>query len=337
MRRRGIKLIEMVVVTAIIACLVLVGILCVFKAREAARLAQCANNLKQLGLAVQNYVSTWEVLPPTSGRAAGGNDFSMKVRSIPFMEATGWYNALNESTLSTAPQNWTSQSYLVYCFLCPSDANVPCGIESHPFLSGSSHQLGYSSYPNNIGTLFRNNGGKFDGPAYVLGEPSFGPPLTLGMILDGTANTVIFSEWIRGRNGSREEGLFQVYSAAAALPARDGYCDLDTQFAAACLASHVLDPTLGDHKGRLWMRGNCGEGGGYSHIMPPNQKACQFQGNTLGPFETMIGASSYHAGGVNVGLVDGSVKFISDRVNPGMWRSLATYEVGSRPVGPSSY
>ena len=57
----------------------------------------------------------------------------------------------------------------------------------------------------------------------MLGEPSFGPPVTMRMIIDGTANTVMFSEWIRGRNGSKEEGLFQVYSAATAFPARDGY------------------------------------------------------------------------------------------------------------------
>jgi prepilin-type processing-associated H-X9-DG protein len=331
----------MVVVTAIIGCLVLLGIHFVVQAREAGRRASCANNLKQLVLAVQNYSSTWEVLPPTSGKLAGGNDFSMKARLLPFMDSSHLYSDLNHAKLSTDPANWTSQCFLVYWFLCPSDANVPCGVEPSPAGVGSPRQIGYSSYPNNIGTLFRKNDGKFDGPAYVLGKASLGPPVTLGMIVDGTANTVMFSEWIRGRNGSTEHGLFQVYSAAATLPTRDSYYDgeyaLDTQFAAPCLASNVLDSTLGDHKGRLWMRGNCGEGGGYSHIMPPNQKACLFQRDALDPFHTMIGVSSNHPGGVNVGMVDGSVKFISDHVNPATWRSLATYELGSRPVGPSIY
>src|SRR5262249_43986392 len=162
--------------------------------------------------------------------------------------------------------NWTCKCTVMSLFLCPADANVPCGIESPPSHTGPSRQVGSTNYPNNIGTLYRANGGKFDGPAYVLGEPGFGPPVTLGMVFDGTANTAIFSEWVQGRGGSRpgEEGPSRVYSAPMSLPARDGYStndDLENQFAAPCRASSVLDPILGDHKGQVWMRGNCGEGG----------------------------------------------------------------------------
>ena len=94
------------------------------------------HNLKQLGLGVQNYASAWEVLPPTSGQLAGGNDFSMKARLDSVHGGDCLVQLLNQSMLSTDPQNWTCQCYLVYWFLCPSDANVPCGIEPHPSVAG---------------------------------------------------------------------------------------------------------------------------------------------------------------------------------------------------------
>jgi prepilin-type processing-associated H-X9-DG protein len=325
MLRRGMTLIDWMVATAVVAILALVAAYAVLEAREVARRSWCANNLTQLGLAAQNYTSSMDVFPPTAAQGIGANDFSMKVRVIAFLEASPFYYGLNQGALSTAPENWTCLGTLVSCYICPSDQNIPCGFEPHASVFGASHQLGYASYPNNIGTFFRNNGGKFDGPAYTLGDPSLGPPMTAALITDGTANTALFSEWVRGRNGSTAKGMFQVYSASVTFPTTNGTYPLDSLLLAACRSSTVLDRTLGDHKGQLWLRDNCGEGGGYSHIMPPNQQACLFRGDRLDPFHTMIGASSNHPGGVNVGFCDSSVKFISDTINPGVWRALATY------------
>ena len=87
--------------------------------------------------------------------------------------------------------------------------------------------------------------------------------------------------------------------------------------------------------GRAWFDQNTSEGGGYSHIMTPNKPACQHSG-TSSKYHTGIGASSLHPGGVNVGFLDGSVKFIKDSVSQTAWWAIATYG-GGEVVSADSY
>ncbi len=134
----------------------------------------------------------------------------------------------------------------------------------------------------------------------------------------------------------RAHGLFQVYTAAVAFPAANGTYSLDTLLVPACRSSTVLNQPLEDHKGQLWMRDNCGEGGGYSHIMLPNERACLFRGDGADPAQTMIGASSNHPGVVNATMLDGSVRVIKDSITPAIWRALATY-AGGEDIDPASY
>jgi prepilin-type processing-associated H-X9-DG protein len=91
-------------------------------------------------------------------------------------------------------------------------------------------------------------------------------------------------------------------------------------------------------KGIDWLFQHCGAGGAFSAIQTPNKKGCYFTGsNTKGhPTSTIIGASSYHPGGVNVGMLDGSVKFIKDTINPLTWWALAT-KAGGEVISSDSY
>jgi prepilin-type processing-associated H-X9-DG protein len=75
-------------------------------------------------------------------------------------------------------------------------------------------------------------------------------------------------------------------------------------------------------------------------MMPPNKNSCQFSGDSTGntpdlPDRGMIGAQSYHSGGVNVGMLDGSVKFIKDSINLQTWGSISTVS-GSEVVDANS-
>src|SRR5689334_11725419 len=136
--RRGFTLIELLVVIAIIAVLIALLLPAVQAAREAARRSQCVNNLKQMGLAVHNYTSSLDSLPPSgSSHSTNGltgynqpiaNPYAMKVRILPYMEQQAVYNSIN---FAVDPEwgncngwecaNITAKAMRISSFLCPSD------------------------------------------------------------------------------------------------------------------------------------------------------------------------------------------------------------------------
>jgi prepilin-type N-terminal cleavage/methylation domain-containing protein/prepilin-type processing-associated H-X9-DG protein len=345
MRRRGFTLIELLVVIAIIAVLIALLLPAVQAAREAARRAQCTNNLKQLGLAVQNYAESNAVLPPTAnGPAPAGrgstNDFSMKARLLPYMEQQALWNALNQSFAYNTAQNVTGISTNVNAFLCPSDPiRIVRTIAAAPTLD-----FGDCNYGNNIGTCLTLNGLTFDGPAHVMNTP-YGPAVSLARVVDGTSNTAIHSEWLKGPGVSQPvPGIVHLASTSLdltatppspAVPAGSSSLGSTLQvLSQGCQNSTTLSIQL--TKGYSWADDACGAGGCYTHLMPPNKKACNWSNfnnsayNGYNPFAiaTLIGAGSYHSGGVNVGFLDGSVKFVKDSINLNTWGAIATMAGG---------
>jgi prepilin-type N-terminal cleavage/methylation domain-containing protein/prepilin-type processing-associated H-X9-DG protein len=344
MRRRGFTLIELLVVIAIIAVLIALLLPAVQAAREAARRSQCVNNLKQLGLAIQNYNDVNNALPPSAmanSTTVGSTGYgfhpliSMKARLLPYIEQIVAFNSINmrrpagdTSDDAINPENFTVRTMVINAFLCPSDTNVPVGTTNNANIGAK--QIAYHSYPNSVGTYpGRNGAGKPDGPYYSAGTAD--PTITLASIRDGTSNTAMFSEYIRGMNTTApgtKDGLHEIY-----IDSSDTYGSKTNIPLQTILQNCQASTTMGsDQKGKEWLHQNCGEGGCYSHIMTPNKKSCWFTESSGSPGfhsdHTIIGASSYHSGGVNVGFLDGSVKFIKESINPNTWWGISTRDGG---------
>jgi prepilin-type processing-associated H-X9-DG protein len=321
-------MVEVLVVIAILGVLIALLLPAVQAARESARRSQCANNLKQLGLAVHGYCDVHGALPPAAATGPEwSNNFSMKARVLPYMEQAVLFDSMNVSFFQEAAENATSLTTIVDTFLCPSDANVPCG--AYDVSGAGPRQIGYTSYPNNLGTTPANNGGRYDGPAYFMGAASvpsvsqLAMTVTLSSVTDGTGSTVIWSEMVRGKDGTAIPGPNQVYLMALSPPSTNAYLPL-AAYMNACEDATTLAGF--DYKGRIWGTDFAAQGGGYSHIMTPNRKACLFPGESQ-PVEwrtVCVGASSSHPGGVNVGFLDGSVRFVKDGVAARTWWAIAT-------------
>ncbi len=226
-KRRGFTLIELLVVIAIIGVLIALLLPAVQAAREAARRAQCTNNLKQMGLAAQNYHDTNGCFPGNSYSGQFYNppnkyyeNFSCFVRMLPYFEQMPMYNATNFNLTSSNVENITISGVQVASLLCPSDTNnVPVGIQ--PTVSGvtpgwSFNQLfplppgtwlqAFSSYAGSAGTFgfgynntylnSSNGAGERDMHNGVIYNDS---AIRIADITDGTSNTFIFGEHSHGQ------------------------------------------------------------------------------------------------------------------------------------------
>jgi len=398
LRRRGFTLIELLVVIAIIA--VLIGLLlpAVQSAREAARRAQCVNNLKQIGLASHNYLSTHNSVPPLMiiyspvGSDNTAQAFSPLARMLPYLEQTQIYNAINFNVGprwggGTAAVNASMNGSTADCsiwglinasasanqinsFLCPSDTEL-ANLTSFTFTPGGTPQLiGRYSYPMNGGTNpFRGGGGgAVNGPAY---HPTFkagvvnaaglshselpsgpGPAVlqnlqaestvTIASFTDGTSNSAVFSEWVRGDglqpkgvgwgDQNAKDGLGHIYAGAAGIGQFAGQLNNDALHAAACQAQTAQAYTW---KGDWWIADLTT----YTHTQTPNRKSCYYSDASGRPWVgavNVIAASSRHPGGCNIALGDGSVKFIKATINPVTWQALGTI-AGGEVLSADSY
>jgi prepilin-type N-terminal cleavage/methylation domain-containing protein/prepilin-type processing-associated H-X9-DG protein len=347
-RRRGFTLIELLVVIAIIGVLIALLLPAVQSAREAARRAQCSNNLKQLGLALHNYIDSNGSLPQSGAWWGSVNnvftnavqDYSMKMCLLPFMEQQPLYNANNfyyapscyktdnritTDHLNAKPINATVSATKLTAFLCPSDPN-PGNTSNFVTIGSQNFPVGCSNYPNNLGNARAYTGGVPNGPAWFLGGHSqIGNLVTLASVVDGTHGTAAFSEFVKGTSGTNKLGKNMTWTTTVNV----GSGGSDKADYTGCQAATTIS---WDYRGEYWVQCDSGRGGGYQHNITPNAKSCQ----AGSPWDSEVGASSQHSGGVNVLMLDGTVKFIKDSVNYDVWRAIGTM-AGSEVVSESDY
>jgi len=368
MRRRGFTLIELLVVIAIIAVLIALLLPAVQSAREAARRAQCTNNMKQLGLAMANYLSSnSETTPPLFVDDYGGSDTqqgaaenqSQHARLLPYLEQSTIYNSMNfmvgvrwGPSVSPDPDsgglfsviNGTAITAQVSSFLCPSDPNPGRASNSQVVVGQiGTKYTAVCNYPSNFGLNRAYNNWLANGPTYVISswDGAFKTTVSLNNFVDGTSNTAIFGEWVKGSgvppsNGPDKNTLGMVYGTGGNVPGAPSSPQpynpsYQNDFIASQACQNQVLAQNWSWKGEWAYYGKTMH---YTHTQTPNRKSCT--SDDFGRAGEMIAASSNHPGGVNMTFMDGSVRFIKSTVNYRSYYAIATPN-GGEVVSSDSY
>ncbi len=357
-RRLGFTLIELLVVIAIIAVLIALLLPAVQAAREAARRSQCVNNLKQLGLGIQNYHSSVGCFPPggtnasTTEKSPAGawGNWSAQAMMLPYIEQGAVYNAMNfnlvclgGSSYDGYQSNTTGVTTQISVFQCPSALPFTGTLYGRP--------APYINYFASVGSSMNQYGANCSFAGMTVGSavPNGvfavgGVPLGIRDVTDGTSNTVAFGEWRCGDNNSTKLSIPQDVirvsgyptGASAGSPLLNmplGGSGLNTWLVSCAGAAPVPGSSSKqwNNLGNYWCQGLFGDTLG-NLLAPPNSNypncaVYSYGGENDGSYGS-YSLSSYHSGGANVGFADGSVRFLKSTVN-----QVTLWGLGSRAQG----
>ncbi len=341
-RSRGFTLIELLVVIAIIAILVALLLPAVQQARESARRTQCKNNLKQLGLAIHNYESTYGLIPMNSDSAS----YSPQARLLPYLEQTNLQNLIDFSQPFLTgpvtnrilnPRYVNVANQVIPGFLCPSDI----GPNTYTTTSSPAGTFGANNYMMSLGSArgtFYDDRYPTDGIVWRLAGAKFRD------VTDGLSNTVFMSEAIRGDGlditlpaGTMDRFPYRktlnMTSGVTSNSAGPGY-----NGGAGWPSGIINNPDLSvvAMSGTNWRGGIGGTGRGIGWIrglnlavttngyLTPNSRIPDIMMHGIGFFAPR----SFHTGGAQVLLGDGAVRFLSDNIDANVHRSLHSKDAG---------
>lgn len=340
LRRTAFTFIELMIVIAVIGTLVALLLPAVQAAREAARRSHCTKNLQQIGLGLQSYHDAWGVFPYGQGGTHAGSSLTCNMGELsgwaPLMPHIGDLPLFNQIE---QPQTYEEVSFCRFgpqpdvtvhpditsyrpwyiqprILLCPSDGDWQ-----------APDRPGQTSYRFSWGDVVANTGRR-PVPRGVFGRYS---GVSISMITDGTSNTIAISERVIAPAGQQMQvsvrwGIATEVEGIEVAPLGTmnlfdgGYLKMQRPL---------------DMSGMMWANGRL-PFGGITTVSPPNGPAA------LGPNGAVIGGrrcfdwgvippSSFHPGGVNLLLADGSAQFISETIDCG------NLTVAEATEGPSEY
>lgn len=352
-RATGFTLIELLVVIAIMAVLIALLLPAVQQAREAARRMQCRNNLKQLGLALHNYESSFKTFPPgrivyvspgddgtpganANATAGNGDCFSGYAHLLPYLDQQTLYNQINFQKGPDTSANDTVVGVQPTVFLCPTDPG-------RYSLTQDTIPVALTNYVMNTGTTFpispNNPSGKL-----ITGIFYENSRIRMRDISDGTSNTICLSEQVLSEptdptgiginNGS---GTWSGVQPTSGFVLTTGNNNSNNgpeliNYPGDCLAGNKLQLTRGN---RL-LYGAPGHTM-YNHIRAPNDLNIDCRGGLPHSSRNQywwsrlshnVAAHSKHIGGVHSVFADGHVDFISNSVDVSVWQGLGSRNGG---------
>lgn len=293
--RSGFTILELLVSISILALLAAIIIPAVQSARGSARKLSCRNNLRQVGVALQQYVTTFRQFPKT--RSATGSSF---VSLLPWLDQARLYSSIIEAN-KTGKQRAYAQPGV---FVCPED---PVAVSRRRA----------TSIGENVGICVSEKkketpvGREYDGIFLTNMQPQVVRPAG---VTDGMSNTACYAEIVGYPRPDRRR---MVYSFSS-----DGMrCRAVKELASHCRMADKAHPSNGPiRRGSDWIHGGL-QLNQYQHVLPPNERECLFIPN----------AASEHGAGAHTAMCDGSVKFVSSSVDDAVWQAVGSRN-GAEPI-----
>jgi len=322
----GMTIVEILLVVGILSILMALLLPAAFSSRESARRIQCLNNLRQLGLACHHHISAHRTFPYTSsspGRIVGSEDDQFQLAASPHAIVMAWMDStlsdqidltdkwLVDLSVPLKPFNVKNRNLSgvnVPFLRCPSDRYEP---GSNNYRANMGIGLKYT-FPDVSGPCSddRNGRGAFRN-AHAIPPSEF---------TDGLSNTVLFSEKVIGDYVRTEMSPFRDRFSWNDLP-----CSID-DVVSTCSRQAPENAAHQSFGGSNWLIGGL-NATWYNHLLSPNSQVPDCSAGDVtaaGGGPGVYSARSFHSGGVNSVMADGSGRFVSNAIALVIWHALGT-------------